>query len=68
MVVQYTRLTKKKLKMNPFFARQFNYCPLIWMIFCHFNNTRIKILHEKCFRPIYNDKISSYEELLEHDG
>ena len=32
------------------------------------NNNIIKNLHERCLRLIYNDKNSSYEELLTKDG
>ena len=31
------------------------------------NNNKIKHLHERCLRLIHNDKLSSYEELLEID-
>ena len=47
---------------------QFNYCPLIWM--CH-NRTycnKINRFHERCLRLIYNDKRSSFEDLLEKDN
>ena len=32
------------------------------------NNNKIKHSHERCLRLIHNDKLSSYEELLEKDG
>ena len=67
-VTQYMSLPKKKLLFNSFFKSQFNYCPLVWM--CHnrgFNN-RINRLHERCLRITYNDKTSSFQELLEKDG
>ena len=32
------------------------------------NNKKINHLHERCLRLIQNDKLSSYEELLEKDG
>ena len=32
------------------------------------NNNIIRNLHERCLRLIYNDKNSSYEELLTKDG
>ena len=59
---------KKKLLMNSFFNAQFNYCPLIWMLQSRSNNNKIKHLHERCLRLIYNDKQSSYEALLIKDG
>ena len=59
---------KRKVLMNAFFNAQFNYCPLIWMLHSRQINNKIKHLHEKCLRLIHNDKLSSYEELLEEDG
>ena len=32
------------------------------------NNTKINNFHERRLRPIYCDKRSSYEELLQKDG
>ena len=64
----YMSLEKKKLLMNSFFNAQFNYCPLTWMLHSRSNNNKIKHLHERCLRIIYNDKQSSYEELLIKDG
>ena len=61
-------LEKKKLFMNFFFNAQFDYCPLIWILHSRGNNSKIKHLHERCLRLIYNDKKSSYEELLIKDG
>ena len=54
--------------MNAFFNAQFNYCPLIWMLHSRQNNNKVKHLHEICLRLIHNDKLSSYQELLEKDG
>ena len=38
------------------------------MLHSRSNNNKIKHLHERCLRIIYNDKQSSYEELLIKDG
>ena len=32
------------------------------------NNSKINRLHERCLRLIYNDKKSSFEDLLQKDG
>ena len=64
----YMNLQKRKVLINAFFNAQFNYCPLIWMLHSHQNNYKIKHLHERCLRLIHNDKLPSYEELLEKDG
>ena len=53
--------------MNLFFAAQLNHCLLIWMIYSRSNNKRVKCLHERGIRLTYNEKTSSYEEVLEKD-
>ena len=60
----HTSVQKKKMPMNLFFNAQFNYCPLIWMLHHRRNNHIIRNFHERYLRLIYNDKNSSYEELL----
>ena len=64
----YMSADKKKILMKSFLNAQFNYCPLIWMLHSRRNKNIIKNLHEQCLRLIYNDKNSSYEELLTKDG
>ena len=53
--------------MNAFFNSQFNYCPVIWMCHSRALNNKINRLHERCLRIIYNDKTSTFKELLEKD-
>ena len=38
------------------------------MLYSRQNNKEIKHLDERCLRLIQNDKLPSYEELLEKDG
>ena len=54
--------------MNSFFMSQFSYCPLVWMCHSRTINNKINHLHERCLRVIYNDKISSFKELLAIDS
>ena len=67
-VTPYMGLSKRKLLMNAFFTSQFSYCPLIWMCHSRSNNRKINMLHERCLRIIYNDKQSSFTELLNKDN
>ena len=67
-VTPFMNLSKRRLLMNSFFKTQFNYCPLMWMCHSRENNRKINRLHERCLRTIYNDKQSSFNELLEKDG
>ena len=50
------------------FASQFSYCPLIWLFHSRTLNNRINSLQERCLRLVYNDNISSFNELLAKDG
>ena len=54
--------------MNSFFKSQFSYCRQVWMCHSRTINNNINHLHERYLRVIYNDKISSFKELLETDG
>ena len=67
-VLPYMSLSKKKILMNSFFNSQFSYCPLICMFHSRIMNNKINRLHERCMRLIYEDKTSSFEELLEQDN
>ena len=59
---------KRRLLLNVFFYSQFNYCQLVWMCHNRTNNNKLNRLHERCLRLIYNDKKSSFKDLLEKDG
>ena len=67
-VTPYMEIAKKRILMKAFFTSQFNYCPWVWMGHSHTNNNKIKRLHEKCLRIVYNDKQPSSNKLLKKDG
>ena len=67
-VTRYMGIAKKRILMNAFFISQFSYCPPVWMCHSRTNNSKINRLHERCLRIVYNDKQSSFNELLEKDG
>ena len=46
---------------------QLSYCPLVWMCCNRSLNTKIKLLHERWLRMVYNDKNSTFNELPEKD-
>ena len=60
--------TKNRIFMNVFFKSQFNYCPLVRMYCNRSLNTKINRMHERCLRIVYNDKKSTFNELLVKDG
>ena len=59
---------RRKMLMHAFFNSQFSYCPLVWMFHNRQINTRINNLHYRALRMVYQDEISSFEELLQKDG
>ena len=61
-------INKRKILINSFFKSLFNYCPLVWMCHNRSYNNRINRLHERSLRMMYNDKRSSFEDLLRKDG
>ena len=67
-VTLFMNLSNQCVLMNSFFKAQFDYCPLIWMSHSHESKGKINRLYEWCPRTVYNDKQSSFNELLEKDG
>ena len=66
-ITPYMDFAKRRLLVNAFFYLQFNYCQLVWMCHNRTNNNKINRLHETCLRLLYNDKKSSFKNLLEKD-
>ena len=67
-ITPYMDFAKRRLLVNAFFYSQFNYCQLVWVCNNRTNNNKISRLPERCLRLIYNDKKSSFKDLLEKDG
>ena len=62
-------ISKKKLRviMKAFIMSQFSYCPLVWMCHSRTLNNKINRLHERALRLVYDDRQSTFEELLNID-
>ena len=60
-------LHKRKILFNAFVKSQFAYCPLIWMFHDRQINAKINRLHERALRIVYQDDISTFDELLTKD-
>ena len=58
---------KRRLIFKAFIILQFNYCPLVWMFHTQQLNNRINSLNEKALRVAYQDRNSSFSELLNLD-
>ena len=50
-----------------FIESQFGYCPLVWMFSSRNMNARINRIHVRALRIVYNDYVSSYDELVTKD-
>ena len=60
MIIERTRMF-----MKAFNKSQFGYRPLVWMC-CNRNcNNQINHLHERALRIVYNNYVSSFEDLLQ---
>jgi len=64
---KYLDFNKMRLLFKTFFDSQFKYCPLTWMFYSRTTNNKINKLHERALRLVYNDYISTFEELLVKD-
>ena len=58
---------KKRVLMKAFIESQFSYCPLIWMFHSRGVSNKINHWHERSLRIVYQDNISSFEDLLKKD-
>ena len=67
-ITRYMCISKRNLLMKAFFKAQPSYCALVWMCHNRLMNNKINRLHERCLRIIYNDKTSSFVDLLAKDG
>ena len=47
-----------------FIAANFNYCPVVWMFCGKKNSIKLEKLQERALRFVFNDSISSYQDLL----
>ena len=66
-IARYMDFEKRKTIMHAFIMSQFNYCPLVWMFYSRKMNNQINSIHERSLRIAYDDKISSFDELLRRD-
>ena len=66
-ISHYLSPNKKRILFKTFVTSQFNYCPLVWL--CHSRTliNRINNIHLRALRIVYQDKKSSFEELLQKD-
>ena len=64
----YMNVEERKIIMKPFIESQFGYCPLVWMFHSEGINNKINRIHERVLRITYNNKSSSFQDLLDKDN
>ena len=67
-VSNYMSFNQKILIFNAFISSQFNYSPLIWLCHSRSLNTRINKIHQRALRIVFNDNVSSFDELINRSG
>ena len=65
---KFTSFKQKRILMKTFVESQFGYCPLIWMFHSRKVKSKINHLQERSLRIVYNDYITSFEDLLKKDN
>ena len=64
----FLNFEEKKTLLNSYFYSNFNYCPLVWMFSSAKSLNKVESLQKKALRFLYEDYVSSYEELLQKAG
>ena len=66
-VAKFVPFKKRRILFKVFIESQFKYCPLVWMFHGRQINGKINKLHERALRIVYNDTVTSFENLLIKD-
>ena len=64
----YMNVEKRRIIMKAFIESQFGYCPLVWMFHSQGINNKINRIHERPLRITYNNKSSSFQDLLDKNN
>ena len=67
-VAPYMNMQKRITIMTSFVTSQFGYCLLIWMFHSRRLNNKQNSIHERAVRITYQDRISTFQELLNKDN
>ena len=63
-VTKFLPFKERLILFKAFTESQFKYSPLVWMFHGRLINDKVNKLHERALRIVYNDTITSFEELL----
>ena len=63
-ILKLISFRKRRNLIKTFIESQLKCCPLIWILYGHSRNNRIKRLYERDMGIVHNDFQSAFEELL----
>ena len=66
-VAKLVPFKKTRILFKAFIETQLKYCSLVWMFHGMQINDKINKLHERALRIVYNDTVTSFENLLIKD-
>ena len=66
-ICKFMTIERRRMLMKAFIESQLGYCPLAWICCNRSCNNHINHLHERALRIVYNDNVSSFEDLLQRD-
>ena len=66
-VVNLLSFNKRRTLFKAFVESQFKYCPIVWMFHSRRTNNKINRLHERALRIVYDDDVSTFDQLLAMD-
>ena len=58
---------KRRTLFKAFVGSQFKYYPIVWMFHRRFTNNKSNKLHKRAFRIVYDDDVSTFDQLLAMD-
>ena len=59
--------SKRRILFKAFVESQFKYCPIVWMFHSRRTNNKINRLHDRALRIVFDDNVSTFDQLLAMD-
>ena len=66
-VANLLSFNKRRALFKAFVESQFKYCLIVWMLHSRRTNSKINRLHERALRIVYDDDVSTVDQLLDMD-
>ena len=66
-IAKLLSFNKRRTCFKAFVDSQFKYCPIFWMFHSRRTNNKINRLHERALRIVYDNDVSTFDQLLAMD-